>query len=63
MSDDDDDNDDDDDIQQALQLVADNDTRWNSVFLMIQRALQLKKSVDLYCLQSTAEKDGLVRIT
>ena len=28
---------------------------------MIQRALQLKKAVDLYCLQSTAEKDGLSR--
>ena len=43
----------------SLQLVADNETRWNSVFLMIERAIRLRESVDLYYIQSIAKKDGL----
>ena len=42
-----------------LQLVADNDTRWNSVYLMIKRAVRLRESVDFYCTQTVAEKDGI----
>lgn len=47
------------DPEASLQLVADNETRWNSVFLMIERAIRLRESVDLYYIQSVAEKDGL----
>lgn len=32
-----------------LQLKADNDTRWNSVFFMIERAIQLRDPLDLFC--------------
>jgi hypothetical protein len=41
----------------SLQLVADNETRWNSVFLMVERAIRLRESVHLYCMQSVG--DGL----
>ena len=32
-----------------LQLVPDNDIRWNSTYFMVKRAVKLRESVDLYC--------------
>lgn len=44
----------------SLQLVADNDTRWNSTFMMVARAIRLRSSIELYCAQSLMnEKDGI----
>lgn len=31
------------------QLVPDNDTRWNYVYAMIERALCLKEQLNLFC--------------
>ena len=42
-----------------LQLVPDNDTRWNSTYFMVKRAVKLRESVDLYYTQSVLEKDGI----
>ena len=36
----------------ALQLVADNATRWNSLYSMIQHALLLKNSIDLFMMRN-----------
>lgn len=33
----------------SLQLRPDNDTRWNSVFFMIERALLLRVPIELFC--------------
>jgi len=34
--------------EQIYRLVHDNDTRWNSLFAMIERALKLRESIDEY---------------
>lgn len=35
----------------ALTPLTNNQTRWNSTFIMLQRAIKLRKTVDLFCLQ------------
>ncbi|EAQ91904.1 hypothetical protein CHGG_00139 [Chaetomium globosum CBS 148.51] len=45
-----------------VQLVADNDTRWNSVYLMIERALRLRFQIDWFCQWSLEEKDAKRRL-
>ena len=39
-----------------VRLVTDNDTRWNSVLFMIERALALKDSIEIFCWRAT--RDG-----
>ena len=48
-----------DDPAPSLQLVADNETRWNSTYFMVERAIKLRESIDLYYVHSVAEKDGI----
>ena len=41
----------------GLMVKADNDTRWNSIYLMILRAIKLKDIIDTFCrLSRTDEK-------
>jgi len=35
--------------------VHDNDTRWNSLFAMIERALKLRESIDEYIFKEAAK--------
>lgn len=42
---------------EELAPKADNRTRWNSTFCMLQRALTLRKAVDLFCLQYIESKE------
>ena len=46
---------------QNLQLVADNATRWNSLYRMIQRAIQLKNQVDYFLIQHSASSHSSSR--
>lgn len=39
------------DNDHCLQVIADNATRWNSVYKMIERALQLRDSIGLFSLR------------
>lgn len=41
----------------SLQLRPDNDTRWNSVYLMVERAMQLRDVINLFCQRSVRDKD------
>ena len=41
--------------EQIYRLVHDNDTRWNSLFAMIERALKLRESIDEYIFKETAK--------
>ncbi|RKK10725.1 hypothetical protein BFJ65_g14720 [Fusarium oxysporum f. sp. cepae] len=34
---------------ESLMVKADNDTRWNSVYLMVHRALRLRDIIDVFC--------------
>jgi hypothetical protein len=43
--------------EEELVPKADNRTRWNSTFYMLQRALLLRKAIDLFCLQYIESKD------
>jgi hypothetical protein len=36
-----------------LSVIADNDTRWNSTHVMLQRALKLKSSINLFVSDTT----------
>ncbi|KAG7403467.1 putative AC transposase [Fusarium oxysporum f. sp. rapae] len=38
-----------DDTLKGLMVKADNDTRWNSVYLMVHRALRLRDIIDVFC--------------
>jgi len=38
-----------------LSLRSDNATRWNSLYLMIKRAIKLKSRIDLFCLENHEE--------
>jgi hypothetical protein len=38
-----------DDTLKGLMVKADNDTRWNSVYLMVHRALRLRDIIDIFC--------------
>lgn len=42
---------------EELVPKADNRTRWNSTFYMLQRALALRKAIDLFCLQYVESKE------
>lgn len=37
------------------KLVDDNDTRWNSLFAMTERALKLRESIDEYIFKETTK--------
>ncbi|WKT54064.1 hypothetical protein QSH57_004648 [Fusarium oxysporum f. sp. vasinfectum] len=54
-----------DDTLKGLMVKADNDTRWNSVYLMVHRALRLRDIIDVFCklslLDPKEEKRGLRR--
>lgn len=41
-----------------LMLIADNETRWNSYWMMVERALKLKDTLDVYLFQ--ASRDSVV---
>jgi hypothetical protein len=41
----------------GLQLRADNDTRWNSVYFMVERALLLRDPLQVFCARFAREKD------
>ncbi|KAF4546956.1 Hypothetical protein D9617_87g078070 [Elsinoe fawcettii] len=41
--------------EQAYQLIRDNDTRWNSLFAMIRRALELREVVDTYIIKQIGQ--------
>lgn len=45
-----------------LQLIQDNSTRWNSVYLMIQRALAMKDRILLFMIRNEEEKDAKKRL-
>jgi hypothetical protein len=45
-----------------LQLQADNDTRWNSVYLMIERAMVLKDPLEVFSVRWSREKDPQKRL-
>ncbi|KAG7403623.1 putative AC transposase [Fusarium oxysporum f. sp. rapae] len=38
-----------DDTLKGLMVKVDNDTRWNSVYLMVHRALRLRDIIDVFC--------------
>lgn len=46
----------------STMLAGDNDTRWNSVYFMIQRAFDLRPVVDMYCHWSLRQPDVSKRI-
>jgi hypothetical protein len=41
-----------------LSLKVDNATRWNSLYLMIERAIKLKDRIDLFCLHQADQMHG-----
>jgi hypothetical protein len=41
-----------------LSLKVDNATRWNSLYLMIERAIKLKDRIDLFCLYEADNMHG-----
>jgi hypothetical protein len=41
-----------------LNLLIDNATRWNSLYLMIQRAVKLRDRIDLFCYQNQEAMHG-----
>lgn len=45
-----------------LQPRADNDTRWNSVYFMIERALVLKDPLEVFSVRWSREKDSQKRL-
>jgi hypothetical protein len=47
---------------QSLMVCADNDTRWNSTFTMIERALRISRSIDFF-LSNTDDLDDDVLTT
>ena len=44
-----------------LNLVGDNATRWNSLFLMIDRALKLKDRIDSFCVDHADALHGALK--
>jgi hypothetical protein len=46
-----------------VQLVADNDSRWNSVYSMIERAIRLRDQIELFCIWSASETDAKRRLS
>jgi hypothetical protein len=44
-----------------LNLVVDNATRWNSLYLMIDRALKLKDRIDTFCVDNADELHGALK--
>ena len=44
-----------------LNLVVDNATRWNSLFLMIDRALKLKDRIDSFCVDHADALHGALK--
>jgi len=44
-----------------LNLVVDNATRWNSLYLMIDRALKLKNRIDSFCVDNADELHGALK--
>jgi len=40
-------------------IRPDNDTRWNSVDTMMERAMQLRNVVDLFCQRNLRERDRI----
>jgi hypothetical protein len=45
-----------------LMLQSDNSTRWNSVFIMIERTIRLKPCVEIYCERSVRDRDPARRL-
>jgi hypothetical protein len=45
-----------------LMLIQDNSTRWNSVYMMIDRAMKKQADVQVFVLQSTMEKEKYKRV-
>jgi hypothetical protein len=41
-----------------LSLLTDNATRWNSLYLMIERAIKLKDRIDLFCYHEAEQMHG-----
>ena len=38
-----------------LNVICDNNTRWNSTYLSLQRALKLRERIELFCFQYKAD--------
>ena len=45
-----------------LMLIQDNSTRWNSVYMMIDRAIKKQADIQVFVLQSTMEKEKYKRV-
>jgi hypothetical protein len=43
-----------------LSLKVNNATRWNSLYLIIKRAIKLKDQIDLFCIREADYIHGLV---
>ena len=46
----------------GLMVRADNDTRWNSIYLMIERALKLRPVIQVFCRLASSEPDRHKRL-
>lgn len=46
----------------GLMVMADNDTRWNSIFLMILRAVKLRDIISTFCMISRGDEKADKRI-
>lgn len=50
-------------LSSGLGLIRDNDTRWNSWYLMLVRAIRLEEAIDLFCLKFKENDEDYRKLT
>ena len=45
----------------GLRLIRDNSTRWNSWYMMLERALKLKEAIQIYCFKYKENEEDVCK--